>query len=87
MAVQPEACLSCGTQFWMLRYLRTGKSNPIECEPTAGGNVLVDLEAGTYSIVPASQLAAARQDPERRRQLHISHFVGCPAAPSYRRRP
>ena len=72
----------CHADVYHLTYPATGKSAPIDVEISPDGNVAVDLDAGTYSIVPKAE-RAFRDD------LHKNHWVTCesPLAVARRERP
>lgn len=74
-------CGSCGEPVLWLKHARTGRPAPIESRTDAErGNILVDLDAGTYAIIPAG--------PEREQHrgwLHLNHFVTCPQAKTWRK--
>jgi hypothetical protein len=57
----------------MLRSASTGKMAPINAEPDASGNILINAKRGEYLIV-----AKAARTVEM--VLHLSHFVTCPNA-------
>lgn len=78
---QERPCGSCGEPVVWLRHSGTGRMAPIEVRIDAErGNVLVDLTAGTYSLVPS---AADRE--QYRGWLHLNHFVTCPQAKTWRK--
>jgi len=81
--IRPRACRSCQVEVYDLLYLRTGKTAPIEVRPSANGNVLIDLEAGTYSIVTGEALALAGRGQA---ELHVNHYVSCPQAAAWHAR-
>jgi hypothetical protein len=61
-----STCRSCGTRIYWLMHEVTGKRAPIDAESREGGNVAVDLEHGTYRIVPATGQPA-----------YTNHFATC----------
>lgn len=67
-----------------LKHERTGHLAPIDAQPLAhGGNIVVDLEAGTYRVLDAKERQAHyAQSP--RSGLYRSHFATCPNAPAFR---
>lgn len=68
--VQVQHCRSCRAEILWLKHGKTGKPAPIDAKPVpTGGNIRVDLAAGTYEIVPK----AARTGP-----LRTNHFTTCP---------
>lgn len=75
-------CQSCGRAIRFLTYVKTGKSNPIDADPSPDGNVAIDETEGTYTILTKKQLDEARaaRDP-----LYLSHFTTCPDAKTYRK--
>lgn len=71
-----SSCKRCKAAVWWLAHASTGKRAPINVMPTEGtrpGNIVVDLDAGTYRIVPSAP------------GLYLSHFATCPAAKTFRR--
>lgn len=58
---------------------QTGKRAPIESAPDERGNILVNLERGTYRILPADEHEAHRG------WLHLNHFATCPQAKDWAR--
>jgi hypothetical protein len=67
--VQP--CRTCGAGVLWLKHERTGKVAPIDARVYADGNVVVDLDAGTYRIVAPQEahknhLATCGRPPTRR---------------------
>jgi hypothetical protein len=71
-----------------LKHERTGKLAPIDSLPVVhGGNVIVNLEAGTYRLVSKAE-RLARMGQENPEQLYLSHFFTCPDRDYWRlRRP
>lgn len=70
-------CYSCGVLVYDLKHVGTLRVAPIEAEPSAEGNIAIDLEAGTYRLTGRDL-----RYPER---VHwINHFAKCPAAAKYR---
>ena len=78
MAAEQKRCASCNTPIYKLRHERTGNPAPIDVEPGAAGNVAIDLEAGTWRIVPAAQ----RSEYEL---LSFNHYAHCPQASAWRK--
>jgi len=78
-----SACRSCRAPVWRLRNDNTGNTAPIEQRADPTGNVLVDLDAGTYHVLgrPADRLAARAAGMT----LHRNHFAGCPQARQWAR--
>lgn len=69
-------CKRCGRAVFWLQNASTGKTAPIDAEPTIAprsGNVVIDHEARTYRVVAAAP------------GLFVSHFATCPAARKFRR--
>ena len=64
-------CASCGAPIVWLKHERTGRAAPIDAHETPGGNIEVNLIAGTYRLVPAVPGVRA----------HTNHFSICPQAP------
>lgn len=80
--IEPTIC-SCGAAIFKLRHVRTGNTAPILATPRdhaqataegiAQGNITIDLDKGTYSIVPKAERA-------KYEALYINHFADCPDA-------
>lgn len=68
-------CRSCGTPVYWLAHSRTGKRAPIDIEEGFGGNIAVDLDSETYSLVPKG----TSPSPNR----HRNHFATCAFAASH----
>ncbi len=89
MSYRLKPC-SCGVLMVFLKHERTGFEAPINPEAlpadrAAGipaGNVFVDLLAGTYRIVTASELE--QLSGMQRAELRLNHFVTCPDRQRYR---
>lgn len=64
----------CNVGIRMLLYPKTQKSAPIEAMPHADGNILVDLDHGTYTILSGDELQRARASGM---SLHFNHFARC----------
>lgn len=73
-------CRSCGESIWWLRNDSTGRMAPIEAaDPDNRGNVLVDLEAGTYRVLSRGVATPGG------RALHLNHFARCREAAQWKR--
>lgn len=81
MTVSSTSCRfpGCKAEVYMLRYPKTGNVAPIDVESTADGNIAIDLDAGTYEIVPKDERAF-------RDQLHLNHWATCESPAARRRR-
>lgn len=75
--VQARPCRACGVLVYDLRHVDTQRHAPIEVEQVANGNVLIDLEAGTYRLT-------GRDFREPERMAHVNHFARCPEAAKFR---
>ena len=77
-------CRPCNKPLLWLRLFvkETGitseKPNPIDSEPNAKGNLVLDRERGIYRF-------ATDEEKQSGRNLYISHFATCPNARSFRR--
>lgn len=67
-------CKTCPINLWWLKHATTGKSAPIESQPSANGNIAV-LGNGFYTIIPASE----RHEWEG--NLHLNHWATCTNPP------
>jgi hypothetical protein len=65
-----QRCRTCGAGILWLVHERTGKTAPIDARVYADGNVLVDLDAGTYRIVAPP------------REAHKNHWATCSSPPA-----
>jgi hypothetical protein len=76
-------CRSCPARVLWLANVTTHKRAPIDAAPAVGGNIVVDLDAGTYRIVTGIEREdmIGRGDP-----LHLNHFVTCPNAAEHKGR-
>jgi len=57
---------------------KTGKAMPVDAEPTVKGNLRLELDGETVSVIP----------PEERLEgelLFLSHFATCPDSEEWRR--
>jgi len=75
--VKARPCHSCGVLIFDLKHIHTHRLAPIEAEPAADGNIVIDLEAGTYRLTGRDL-----RYPEQVRW--INHFVRCPQAQKFR---
>lgn len=74
MGSEIKKCRSCGTEFRFLRYVKTGRSAPIEVQTSPKGNIFCDKEADTYTIIPPEHLDMMHKEVG----LHLDHHVNCP---------
>lgn len=71
-------CSTCGAPiFW--RRTAAGKRMPIDADPAAGGNIILDADGVTCSVQPGL-FAQAEGKPR-----YQSHFVTCPDSAQHRR--
>jgi hypothetical protein len=76
---QRTRCRSCNAPVLWLRHEETGKTAPIDAaQDRERGNILINMDAGTYHIVPASGRDAERD------WLHTNHFATCAFAPIWK---
>lgn len=68
----------CAAPILWAFHLRTGGRAPIDADPTADGNILVDHDTGRYIVLAKDELAQARAMGDR---LHLNHFVTCANPP------
>jgi hypothetical protein len=73
-----QRCASCEPALYWLKHVRTGNAAPIEVEGGIAGNIAVDLDAGTWRIVPP----AHRYEYE---VLYFNHYAHCPQASAWRK--
>lgn len=69
----------CRAPVFLLKNNNTGKVSVIDMEPVAGGNVEVDIESGTYRVVPKVERELSPFKPR-----HKSHFATCIVADRFR---
>jgi hypothetical protein len=69
-------CNSCHREIRWAKSATTGKSMPLDPEPTPDGNLVV--ERGVFR-------AATAEDKRLHRDLFVSHFSTCPQAEKWRR--
>lgn len=70
----------CGVKLMMVEHVKTGRTAPIEVQPSLDGNVLVTGDL--YEIVPVDERAAVQR---RGFVLRKNHFATCARAGSYKR--
>ena len=58
------------------------KSNPLNAEPHADGNLRLDRRTMEYDVLTGQTLAEAKLAGEA---LYLSHFVNCPARQQFRK--
>lgn len=79
--IKPSPCKGCGKELYYLRHVNAkpgGRPAPIEVEPSPNGNVLIDLEAGTWAVVSRTQ-----RETHAPGTLHLNHYANCPNPPPY----
>lgn len=62
---------NCGAAIHRLRNTSTGRNGPIDAAPVANGNIIVNLAAGTYTVLGPAKAAATDQP------LHLNHWMTC----------
>lgn len=75
-------CRSCQAPIWWGKSRETGKPAPIDDQASSDGNLRLHFEDETYEVLSGERLEQARTQGEK---LHLSHFVTCPFAKSFRR--
>lgn len=75
-AVTATRCHSCGADVYRLRHVTSGKEAPIDVIPMSGGNVVIDVAGGIYSMRRVDRAVLA----------HTSHFATCPQADQWRKK-
>lgn len=78
-----KPCSTCGRSIHLLRNPSTDRWMPVDDEAAPDGNIRVDLQAKTATVLTGDALANARIAGEK---LSLSHFVTCPQAFKHRRR-
>lgn len=69
----------CAAPILWVRHLRTGGRAPVDADPVANGNILVDEDNGRYLVLAGDDLKAARTAST---PLRLNHFVTCANPPS-----
>ncbi len=73
-------CRSCHAPIAWVKMAGTGKSNPLDPEPSPKGNIVVsDLGAAAVGVSEADRLRAEGYS------LYLSHFATCPNAKSHKK--
>lgn len=74
-----SACRSCGAA---VRWVKTqrGAAMPLDFDPTAAGNVRIDVGVGV--VLAGDDLAAARSAGA---ELHMPHHATCPQGSDWRK--
>jgi len=75
-------CRRCPKAVVMLKHTGTGNYAPIEVAPSEKGNIMVDRQNGTYTILTKGALQKAR---DKGHPLHLNHFASCEYARSFAR--
>jgi hypothetical protein len=70
---QASRCRSCSQPIFWLNNATTGKRAPIDVATYIDGNVAIDLQAGTWTVVPMGQRIWLVP-------LHKNHFATCSSA-------
>jgi len=74
-------CRSCDAEVLWLVHEGTRKRAPIDARPVEGGNVLPNVDEGTYVTIGLPEERAAYPG-----QLHTNHFQTCPQAAAWKGR-
>ena len=83
-ATEPRACSSCGGKiFWAIT--RTGKSMPVDAEPSESGPLVLNLRGGEFGKLHVEKFYAPKHGSADRRR-YTSHFSTCPNADEHRRK-
>ncbi len=68
--MKARPCEACEAPVYDLAHERTGKPAPIDAMPVAhGGNVRIDLAAGTYHVLTKAERAALMLPTVRRARI------------------
>lgn len=85
MKTKMQTCGSCGKAIYFLKHVRSGLLAPIEAEPLPGGNIRIELDADSYTVLRKTELEAQRlADPHG--VLHVNHYMRCPQRAAWHRR-
>jgi hypothetical protein len=81
--IEPRPCGTCRAPVFDLAHARTGKLAPIDAEPSADGNVVINLDERTYMIIAkdTSLIRDGRVQPR-----HKNHWATCRDAAQWRKR-
>lgn len=82
-AVVAAECGSCKAPILWLHHTVTGRNAPIDRDPSPEGNIVIDLDEGTYRVLDRLALADARATYT---PVYTLHFVTCPDAEKHRGR-
>lgn len=74
----------CDAPVYWLSHERTGATAPIDAAPVEDGNVLADLEAGTYSVL--GTVEARERARQQGLELRKNHWATCTALAAQRSR-
>ncbi len=74
---EPDCCRSCRAPIYWLKHWATGKLAPVDAGAVPDGNLVLDLEAGSYCVLHKNLF----ETDERPR--HKNHFATCPDAQRY----
>ena len=73
-------CKSCGATIFFIK-TKTGKSMPVDAEPSPTGNIRLTETGGEVLGKKAAEEARLNGTP-----LYLSHYATCPDAAKYRKR-
>lgn len=76
---QPGHCSTCHARILWVK-MASGKLNPVDAEPVASGNVVID-EDGQGVVLKKDLFDAPATGPR-----YVSHFATCPDAAKFRKR-
>lgn len=77
--MERSKCKSCDKPIVWLKHETTGKNHPVDADPSSMGNLVIDVENGTYR-----QAKEGEQFPAGVWQ-YMSHFATCPDAAKFRK--
>jgi hypothetical protein len=85
----PKACRSCSAPIFWARNDATGRSMPVDAEPSDKGNVQLFDRGGSVvaKVLGAEEARRVRDSNWALRGVHVlrtAHFVTCPQAANWR---
>lgn len=81
MSTKPQNCRSCGAAIYWLKHVNTGRPAPVDANPSPNGNIVIELEGGTYGICGKDVACQLGYMGEER---YVNHFATCPMAAEWR---
>ncbi len=80
---EPRECRSCHAAIYWVTWEVSGKSMPVDAQPSPDGTVVVAHRPSTNQLIAEKYYAPKHQGRKR----YTSHFATCPNSKSHRREP